>query len=213
MASGILIPNAEQTRLLEGVDWGRYVRLNDEVTSPSIRMAYYCGWLEIMTISSGHEDVNWLLGQLFTSLAFAFEIESWSLGSATHRHRMAQAGFEPDSCFYVSRFDRIPRQGVLECPRDPAPDLVIEVDISRSSLDKLPAYAAVGCRECWRYREGSVLLYSLEPDAARLVETSNILPGVTATDLATLLSLAAPGRHLQWTAMVIEWARSRRAGS
>ena len=39
---------------------------------------------------------------------------------------------------------------------DPPPDLVIEVDITRSSLDKLSIYAALRVPEVWRYTDGEV---------------------------------------------------------
>lgn len=34
---------------------------------------------------------------------------------------------------------------------DPPPDLVLEIDITSSSLDKRPIYAAFGVSELWRY--------------------------------------------------------------
>ncbi len=34
---------------------------------------------------------------------------------------------------------------------DPAPDLVVEVELTKSIVDKLPIYAALGVREVWRH--------------------------------------------------------------
>jgi Uma2 family endonuclease len=56
-------------------------------------------------------------------------------------------GFEPDACFYLDHADAIAPDRPLDLAVDPPPDLVVEVDITRSSLDKFPIYAALGVPE------------------------------------------------------------------
>jgi Uma2 family endonuclease len=36
-------------------------------------------------------------------------------------------------------------------PKDPPPDLAIEIDITSRSIPRLPIYAALGVPEIWRY--------------------------------------------------------------
>lgn len=44
---------------------------------------------------------------------------------------------------------------------DPPPDLVVEVDFTSSSLDRLPIYADIGVPELWRYDEPVIQIYQL----------------------------------------------------
>ena len=43
-----------------------------------------------------------------------------------------------------------------------APDLVIEIDVSGDSMDKLPLYAAMQVQEVWRFKDRSVEIRILE---------------------------------------------------
>ena len=59
---------------------------------------------------------------------------------------------------------------------DPPPDLVIEVDISRSSMDKLPLFHSLGVPEVWRYA-GDELHVHVRGDADYIqFEESDVLP-------------------------------------
>jgi hypothetical protein len=58
--------------------------------------------------------------------------------------------------------------------------LVIEVDITRSSLDKLPIYAALGVPEVWRYTDGQVEVRCLTANTYEVSDTSRVLSGITA---------------------------------
>ena len=44
----------------------------------------------------------------------------------------------------------------IDLRRDPPPDLVIEVDVTHSSVPRMPIYAALGVPEVWRLAEGAV---------------------------------------------------------
>ena len=72
----------------------------------------------------------------------------------------------------------------LDLTVEPPPDLVIEVDISRSSLDKLPIYVTLGVPEIWRYTDGQVELQYLTEGAYAVADTRQVLPGIHA-DLLT----------------------------
>ena len=203
----------EIVELRTGVDWDSYVRLDDSFETSAVRLTYHRGSLEIMTVSRSHEGINRLLSDLFSSLAVGLEIDFYNAGSVTHRDESSQAGFEPDTCFYVTNLDHPFEGGPILLPRDPAPDLVIEVDISRSSLNKMAAYAAVGCREGWRHHNGRLTVVSLSGGRVAEVEQSAVLPGIRKADLNSLLSKAAHMPRNRWILLVIDWARARRSES
>ncbi len=202
----------EIVELRTGVDWDSYVRIDDSFETSGVRLTYHRGTLEVMTVSQDHEGINRPINSLFENLADGFDIDSRNLGAVTHRDRNSQTGFEPDSCFYVTNLDRPCGSGPIELPRDPAPDLVIEVDISRSSMSKMAAYAAVGCREGWRYNLGEITVFSLADGRVTKAADSTILP-VSSIELNILLAKANGIRHFEWTRFVRAWARARRSES
>jgi Uma2 family endonuclease len=67
---------------------------------------------------------------------------------------------------------------------------VVEVDITRSSLDKFPIYAALGVPEVWRYTDGKVEIQHLREDTYVVSDTSRVLPGINASMLAHFIEEA-----------------------
>lgn len=94
---------------------------------------------------------------------------------------------------------------------DPPPDLVIEVDVTRSSLDKLGMYAAVGVPEVWRYSNESLAIFLLAERAYRPGGESQALPGATAEDLSRFVLEGRSCERPAWLRAVREWARGLRA--
>jgi Uma2 family endonuclease len=194
--------------MLTGISWETYVRLNDEAPS-CVRLTYDNGNLEITPRHQANESKNRLIESLFSNLAVGMDIDFQNAGSTTHWNEASGTGFEPDTCFYVTNLDYPFDGGPIILPRDPPPDLVIEVDISRSSLNKMAAYAAVGCREGWRHHAGRLTIFSLAGKQSRQVEESSILPGVRADDLNLLLAEAGKMMPKRWVPFVIDWTRTR----
>ncbi len=62
----------------------------------------------------------------------------------------------------------------------PPPDLMIEVDVTSSSLIRFPIFAAFGVPEVWRYDGTRVAIFHLEGGQCAEVESSSALPPLTA---------------------------------
>ena len=90
---------------------------------------------------------------------------------------------------------------------DPPPDLVIEIDITHLSLDKLPIYAALGVPEVWRYDGQRLEMRVLEGDGYVARMESKALPGVARDDVARLVEESKATRRIAWLASVRAWAR------
>ena len=139
---------AEDVVVLRDISWGTYCQLNDENFSPAIRMAYFEGSLEIMTISARHENWERKIDLLIHTLAGALGIDCEGFGSVTMRRKDLRSGLEPDACFYFGPLAAIMRgREALDLQTDLAPDVAVEIDISRRSFSKFPLYAALGIRE------------------------------------------------------------------
>src|SRR5437879_464293 len=91
----------EQRVLLSHTSWETYERiLSEHIDTPGTRFAYDEGMLEIMTLSSAHEEPNRLLDFLIYMVAGEAGMDCCCLGSTTFRREDLQKGFEPDSCYY-----------------------------------------------------------------------------------------------------------------
>ncbi len=89
---------------------------------------------------------------------------------------------------------------------DPAPDLVVEIDITHPSLDKLPIYARIGVPEVWRYDGARLGILTLENDGYTARPSSRALPAVTAEALTTLLPCSMGVGDIAWMRSVRAWA-------
>jgi Uma2 family endonuclease len=65
----------------------------------------------------------------------------------------------------------------------PPHDLVVEVDLTGSSLDKLPIYASLGVAEVWRYAGGRPDILGLRGKVYERMAQSRFLPPLTSEDL------------------------------
>jgi len=76
----------------------------------------------------------------------------------------------------------------VDLSQDPPPDLVIEVDITHTDIDKLRLYASMGIPEFWRYNGEILRIYQLEGAAYGEVETSSTFPTVPKSKLYEFLA-------------------------
>jgi Uma2 family endonuclease len=85
---------------------------------------------------------------------------------------MSCSSTEPDACYYFHPAV-LPRKPEINLPTDPIPDLLVEVALTKSNLEKLPIYASLGIPEVWRYvttagedvLKGKLMIYRLEGDS------------------------------------------------
>jgi Uma2 family endonuclease len=152
----------ENRVLLTGVSWKTYESLLDDYsTRSSVRFTYDHGRLQIMSPLPEHENYGAVVGQLVRVLATESGIKYRSFGSTTYRREDLERGLEPDDCFYLASLPRILGLRTLDLRHDPVPDLALEMDVTRSSIDRLTIYAALGVPEVWRFDGTRVTCYHL----------------------------------------------------
>ena len=149
MGSAVTVP--EQRTLLQNVSWETYeCLLADHTDASSPRFTFDRGALEIMSPSSEHEEYKLALTMMVEMLAEGLGMDIRSLGSTTFKRSELERGFEADACFYIQSADRVEGKIRIDPAVDPAPDLVIEIEITAPALNKLPVYAAFRVPEVWR---------------------------------------------------------------
>lgn len=167
------------SRFLTWTDWNGYLKFLDAVRDTRTRVTYDRGKLELMSPGKRHERIKGVMGRLLEALLRDGGMRFLNGGSTTFRRESLDRGLEPDECYWI--------QHVMEAASDdewgplvhPPPDLAIEVDITRSSIDRMAVYAALGVPEVWRYRrDGGVTIHTLAGDAYEQVNRSPMFPYV-----------------------------------
>src|SRR5262249_53685305 len=189
--------------LLPRVSWETYERLVDDLSNQSApRMSFDRGTLEIRSPTPEHEDLNRLLSSLVEAACEVLGIDYRNLGSTTFKRDDLFRGFEPDSCFYFQNTNRVRGKKRITLPADPPPDLVIEVDITHPSLDKLPIYAAIGVGEVWRHNGATLTINRLEVDHYSAVNRSSSLPPLESSMITRLIDASKSTSRPEWVQMV-----------
>lgn len=180
----------EKRIILDRVSWTTYERLLEEhVDSLGTRFAYDGESLEIMVVYHEHEELNRTLAALVEAIAMARKIYYCRTGSTTFKRDDLHRGFEPDSSFYFENANAIRGKRRIDLNVDPPPDLILETDISRDSLNRFPIYASLGVPEVWRFHEGRVLIYVRREAGYERVEQSICLPPMTPRLVSSYLPM------------------------
>jgi Uma2 family endonuclease len=179
--------------VLENVDWGMYTRLLREFAErAAVRLTYDRGTLEIMSPLLGLDNPGWFLGRMVETLTEELGLDIMGGVSTTFRRRSREKGLEADESFWIANERRMRGKDRVNLPADPPPDLAIEVDVTRSSLDRMSIYAALRVPEVWRL-DGprSLSFQALQPDGTyRSVTHSLSFPFVTPADILRFLAMS-----------------------
>jgi Uma2 family endonuclease len=201
---------AENRVLLRNVGWETYERLLAEnVNVAGTRFFYDEGNLEIMVVHIGHEMPNRTLAAIAEITAEETGRDFCRSGSTTFKRQDLEKGFEPDSSFYFRHAAAIRGKDRTDLAIDPPPELIIEVDITSSSLDHFPLYAAIGVAEIWSYDGECVRFHKLEGSAYSPIEESIVLPPMTAAQATILVERVRHDKAIDWLRAVREWIRAR----
>jgi Uma2 family endonuclease len=206
--AALLTPPVHQV-VLSGVSWETYQRLLAEHQDKNgTRFTYNEGTLEIMVLSARHEQPNRILSLLVEVLAEEFGVDLCPLGSTTFQRAELLKGFEPDSAFYLEHASAVWGREV-DPALDPPPDLIIEVDVTSSSLDRFPIFAAFGVPEVWRYDGSRVAIFHLHGGRDSEAEFSRAFPPLRGVEATRLLEDSRQTRSTEWLRRVRDWARQQ----
>lgn len=173
-----------QMVVLSNISWPTYqAMLADMGDHRATRAAYNQGVLTLKVPSKLHEIVNRLLARIAATLTEEMGLEVINIGSTTLERDDLEKGAEPDTGFYIQNAHRL--EGLdPKIPKDLPPDLVIEVDITSPSTQRMNIYQALGVLEVWRYTKRQGLqIYQLQASSYAQSEASDALPWLTATQL------------------------------
>jgi Uma2 family endonuclease len=207
MTATLLAPPDEMIRL-SGISWKTYETLLEELSDRRLRLTYNRGNLEIMAPSPEHELSKEVLGRFIDTIAEELEVNIYPLGSTTFK-RLELSGAEPDKCFYVRNIALVQGKRRLDMAEDPAPDLIVEIDITSSSQNRLQVYADLGVAEVWIYNGESLVVQQLEHGNYIATATSQFFPNLSVPDIAGWLQRSTTTDYLMLVKAFRGWVRSQ----
>jgi Uma2 family endonuclease len=177
-----------QRFVLHNVSWEEYGKFLEAIGENHVRVTYDRGSIEFMSPQPIHEVYKMLFGRLFDVLMMELNVPMKALGSTTFRRPEADAGLEPDQCFYFSSAARVRSWWTFSLAVDPPPDLAIEVDNTSSSLDRMHVYAGLRIPEVWRFDGETLEVRRLRPDGVYEVLSQSVeLPFLPMEEVPELL--------------------------
>ena len=166
--------------VLYDVPWEGYLQTLDWIGDRKQRVTYDRGTMEVEMPSYTHEMISRFINRLVQAHCDRLGVSYRTTGSVTLRRQNQMAGLEGDESFFITHCDavnEILQKRPLDPERDPAPDLVIEVDLSTDSVGKLPVYARLGVSEVWRLTPKQMVCLHLDRDGEyRVQKASVVLP-------------------------------------
>ena len=170
----------DKLRVLRDVSWDELERRLAAKGDASVpRLAYLDGVLELVTPSRGHEQHGSWIGSLVEVYALERGIELSAFGSWTLLDRLRHAGAEPDECYILGddSEEKLTR-----------PHFAIELQWSRSAIDKLEVYKRLGVREVWLWaRPNTIAVHILKRGKFHQVGRSACLPDLDLELLCSFL--------------------------
>jgi len=195
--------------VLYDVSWELYEKLLEEVGEQRVFITYSDGSLEIMSPLPAHERWKTILGGCIEILSLELNIPMARLGSTTFRRKKLAKGLEPDECYYIQHERQIRGKDRIDLRRDPPPDLVVEIEITRRAVAREPIYAALGVPELWRF-DGLELTASMLGSDGRYqpVERSVAFPFLRMSDLERFLKMLPATDETSMVRAFRDWVKA-----
>jgi Uma2 family endonuclease len=177
---------------------------------PAVRLTYDRGTLEFMTLSHEHESYSDILARFIYILTEELGLPVKAGRSTTFRRRKRQRGLEPDASWWIAHEAQVRGKNNIDLRRDPPPDLALEVDVSRSSLNRLAIYAALEVPEVWRLESSTLVCHLLDSDRRYKVSgVSRAFAGLVVAEVGNFLGLLGQIEENALTRQFRGWVRQR----
>jgi Uma2 family endonuclease len=206
-------PNGEKRMTFWDLDWQSFQQIQQVLTERShARLTYDNGVLEITMPLEEHERPARLIELFIRILVVEMGMRMKTMGSTTLDRADLLKSAEPDNGYYIQNYNKpIAKQGFsarcagaktlnnntnqvtdhsINLAIDPPPDLVVEVDITHTDINKNQLYASMGVPEFWRFNGQEWIVLCLVDDAYESCDRSPTFPFVSKADLYQFLETA-----------------------
>jgi len=170
---------------LRGQTFEDYEEIMESVGEASgLRISFDGRNVKIITLSTKHEKYVRLVERMIDNLSMRKRIKILSYGSSTIKSSRQERGSEPNCCFYVQSAELVADKETIDFSRDVPPDIVVEVDIHHSSMEKFEIFSKLRVPEFWLYDGERLRIHRFESENYVAVKKSLALP-ILSDDILT----------------------------
>jgi Uma2 family endonuclease len=180
----------ERRVIFHHLNWHGYEQILQAIgESRSAHLTYDRGTLEITMPLEEHEFYRELIGLFIRILVVERGLKIKTMGSTTLVREGLDRGAEPDNAYYIQNQPRVAGK-MVNWQQDPPPDLVVEVDMTHTDINKIALYASMGVPEFWRFNGQVWRIYQLQGEHYQEVEMSPTFGLVPKSKLYDFLAQA-----------------------
>lgn len=201
-------PVGEKRIAFHGLEWAAFKQVQRLLSDRTRALfTYDNGVLEITMPLESHERFARLIERFIWILVGEMGLDIKTMGSTTLDREDLLKSAEPDNGYYIQSFDLV-ADHPIDLTADPAPDLVVEVDITHTDINKNNLYASLGVPEFWRFNGQEWKILCLEEGAYVECDRSPTFPFVAKPDLCQFLE-AALLREMSAETALRQWVREQ----
>lgn len=194
------------------VGWPFYRAMLKEFDERPSRINYDRGTLEVMTLSFEHERYKMVLSDLLAMLAVIRGIRVARGGSSTLKRSAKRKGLEADLCFWVANEPAMRAKTRIDLRTDPPPDLVVEIDVMHSAVNRENIYRSLGVPEMWVLTpKAGLSAFRLHQRKWEPLEHSLSFPFLRVADLNPFVARIGVDDDTSVVADFADWLRRPRA--
>jgi Uma2 family endonuclease len=183
-------PIGEKRITFRNLDWHAFKQIQSLLTERTrARFTYDNGVLEITMPLEGHERSARLIELFVRVLVVELGMKIKTMGSTTLDREDLLKSAEPDNGYYIQNYALVANREI-NLNVDPAPDLVVEVDITNTDLNKNSLYASMGVPEFWRFNGREWKILQLTDGVYVECDRSPTFPLIEKNDLYQFLERA-----------------------
>jgi Uma2 family endonuclease len=172
------------------LDWRAFKQIQSLLAERTrARFTYDNGALEITMPLEEHERSARLIERFILILIVEMGMKIKTMGSTTLDREDLLKSAEPDNGYYIQNYALVADRPV-NLNIDPAPDLVVEVDITNTDINKNTLYASMGVPEFWRFNGRVWRILQLVDGAYVECDRSPTFGIIEKTDLYQFLEVA-----------------------
>src|SRR5205823_4918905 len=120
-------------------------------------------------------------------------------------------GLESDECYWIENEAKVRNLKKFDLRRDPPPDLVLEIDVTHSSLNRLAIYAALCVPEVWRWDEEKLEVHVLNTERQYEIRHQSLaFQSFRPAELLRFLKMGETIGETQMLRAFREWIRQRK---
>ena len=162
-------------------NWDDYEALCQQLDDRSIpRLKYRPGEIWLMSPLAEHGRNASLIADIIKAILDHLGKEYDSFTPITMQLPQ-RSGIEPDYCFYIDNWQTVSGKKRINWEESPAPDLVLEIDIT--SYTNVDDYLAFKVPEVWLFRNEIVTIYSLQGESYIVTNSSRYFPNIDILNL------------------------------